>query len=119
VVDELHDWQKRGLEAFYPFMWLDAIHYKVRNAEGRVVTRAMYTVLAVNLQGQKELLGLYLGEHESARFWMGVLGELKDRGVQDILVVSVDGLKGFTEAINAVYPHTRVQLCLVHQMRNS
>jgi transposase-like protein len=119
VMDELHDWQKRGLDPFYPFVWLDAIHYKVRNTEGRVVTRAMYTVLAMDLNGQKELRGLYLGEHESARFWMGILGELKDRGVQDILVASVDGLKGFTEAINSIFPHTRIQLCLVHQMRNS
>lgn len=118
VMDELHGWQTRTLDEFYAFVWLDAIHYKVRH-EGRVITRAMYTVLGVDLHGRKELLGLYLGEHEGARFWMGVLGELKQRGVQDILVASVDGLKGFTEAITAIFPHTRVQLCLVHQMRNS
>ena len=91
VVDELHQWQTRSLDACYPFVWLDAIHYKVRH-EGRVITRALYTVLAVNLEGRKELLGLYIGEHEGARFWMGVLSELNQRGVKDILVASVDGL---------------------------
>jgi transposase-like protein len=118
VMDELHEWQTRTLDPFYPFVWLDAIHYKVRH-EGRVITRALYTVLAVNLHGKKELLGLYIGDHEGARFWLAVLGELNERGVKDILVASVDGLKGFNEAIASVFPHTRVQLCLVHQMRNS
>ncbi len=118
VMDELHQWQSRTLDPCYPFVWMDAIHYKVRH-EGRVITRAMYTVLAVNLEGKKELLGLYIGEHEGARFWLSVLSELNQRGVKDILVASVDGLKGFTEAIASVFPHTRVQLCLVHQMRNS
>jgi len=118
VVDELHQWQTRSLDPCYPFVWMDAIHYKVRH-EGRVITRALYTVLAVNLEGKKELLGLYIGEHEGARFWLSVLSELSQRGVKDILVASVDGLKGFTEAIESVFPHTRVQLCLVHQMRNS
>jgi putative transposase len=118
VVDELHQWQTRSLDPCYPFVWMDAIHYKVRH-EGRVITRALYTVLALNLEGKKELLGLYIGENEGARFWLSVLSELNQRGVNDILVASVDGLKGFTEAIESVFPHTRVQLCLVHQMRNS
>lgn len=118
VVDELTQWQSRSLHPVYPFVWLDAIHYKVRY-EGRVITRALYTVLALGLDGHKELLGLYVSEHEGARFWLGVLSDLQSRGVTDIFVASIDGLKGFPEAIASVFPHTRVQLCLVHQMRNS
>lgn len=118
VVGQIQQWQSRPLEAIYPFVWLDAIHYKVRH-EGRVVARALYTVLALRLDGQKELLGLYINASEGARFWLGVLTELQTRGVKDIIVASVDGLKGFPEAIEAVFPKTRVQLCLVHQMRNS
>lgn len=118
VLDELAGWQSRQLQPVYPFVWLDALHYKVRH-EGRVITRAMYTALALRMDGHKELLGLYVSEHEGARFWLGVLSDLQARGVQDILVASVDGLKGFPEAIESIFPHTRVQLCLVHQMRNS
>jgi len=118
VLDELAGWQSRELDPLYPFVWLDALHYKVRH-EGRVITRAVYTVLALRLDGHKELLGLYISENEGARFWLGVLSDLQSRGVQDILVASVDGLKGFPEAIESIFPHTRVQLCLVHQMRNS
>lgn len=118
ILDELAGWQSRQLDPLYPFVWLDALHYKVRH-EGRVITRAMYTVLALRLDGHKELLGLYISESEGARFWLGVVSDLQSRGVQDILVASVDGLKGFPEAIESIYPHTRVQLCLVHQMRNS
>lgn len=118
VLDELGGWQSRQLDPLYPFVWLDAIHYKVRH-EGRVITRALYTVLALRLDGHKELLGLYVSESEGARFWLGVLSDLQSRGVQDLLVVSIDGLKGFPEAIESIFPNTRVQLCLVHQMRNS
>lgn len=118
VLDELAGWQSRQLARVYPFVWLDALHYKVRH-EGRVITRALYTVLALRLDGHKELLGLYVSEHEGARFWLGVLSDLQARGVADILVTSIDGLKGFPEAIESIYPQTRVQLCLVHQMRNS
>lgn len=118
VLDELAAWQSRQLQAIYPFVWLDALHYKVRH-EGRVITRALYTVLALRLDGHKELLGLYSGEAEGARFWLGVLSDLQARGVQDILVTSIDGLKGFPEAIESIFPQARVQLCLVHQMRNS
>lgn len=118
VLDELAGWQSRELDPLYPFVWLDALHYKVRY-EGRVITRAMYTVLALRLDGHKELLGLYISESEGARFWLGVLSDLQSRGVKDILVASIDGLKGFPEAIESIFPHTRVQLCLVHQMRNS
>lgn len=118
VLEELGGWQSRQLDPLYPFVWLDAIHYKVRH-EGRVITRAIYTVLALRLDGYKELLGLYVSESEGARFWLGVLSDLQSRGVQDLLVVSIDGLKGFPEAIESIFPNTRVQLCLVHQMRNS
>lgn len=118
VYEQLSLWQTRQLEAVYPFVWLDALHYKVRH-EGRVVTRAVYTILGLNLEGKKELLGLYLGESEGARFWLSVLSDLQSRGVEDILIASIDGLKGFPEAIETIYPHTKVQLCLVHQMRNS
>lgn len=118
VLVEVAEWQSSPLDRVYPFVWLDALHYKVRH-EGRVVTRAVYTVLALNLNGHKELLGLYLSQSEGARFWLGVLSDLQSRGVEDILVASVDGLKGFPEAIESMYPQTRIQLCLVHQMRNS
>lgn len=118
VMDELGEWRNRQLDPIYPFVWLDALHYKVRH-EGRVVSRALYTVLAYRMDGHKELLGLYVSESEGARFWLGVLTELQQRGVQDILVASIDGLNGFAEAIETVFPATDVQLCLVHQMRNS
>ena len=99
-------------------IYLDAIHYKVRE-EGHYISKAFYTVLGVNLAGKKEILGLYLNQSEGAKFWLQVLTDLQNRGVQDILIASVDGLKGFPEAINAVFPHTEVQLCIVHQIRNS
>jgi len=118
VMEELERWQRRQLDPVYPFVWLDALHYKVRH-EGRVVTRALYTVLALDLNGRKDLLGLYVGEAEGARFWLGVLSELQQRGVRDILIASIDNLNGFAEAIETIYTQTDVQLCLVHQMRNS
>lgn len=118
VLEELAIWQSRQLDPVYPFVWLDAMHYKVRH-DGRVVSRAIYTILSVNMEGRKDLLGLYVSEAEGARFWVGVLTELQQRGVQDILVASIDNLKGFAEAIETVFPQTDVQLCLVHQMRNS
>ncbi|VEB32288.1 transposase [Legionella sainthelensi] len=94
------------------------MHFKVR-VEGKVINRAFYTVLAVNSEGKKDILGLYLSEAEGARFWLGVLNDLKARGVEDILIASIDGLKGFPDAITEVFPHTEVQLCVVHQIRNS
>lgn len=118
IMEELAGWQARQLDPVYPFVWLDALHYKVRH-EGRVVSRGLYTVLAVGMDGRKELLGLYVSEAEGARFWLGVLTELQQRGVQDILVASIDNLSGFADAIETVFPATDVQLCLVHQMRNS
>ena len=118
LIPMLEEWKKRPLEAIYPFVYLDAIHYKVRE-NGSYVSKAFYTVLGVNLEGKKEILGLYLNESEGAKFWLQVLTDLQNRGVQDILIASVDGLKGFPEAINSIFPQTEVQLCIVHQIRNS
>lgn len=118
LIPKLEEWKKRPLDSIYPFVYLDAIHYKVRD-EGHYVSKAFYTVLGVNLEGKKEILGLYLNESEGAKFWLQVLTDLQNRGVDDILIASVDGLKGFPEAINAVFPETEVQLCIVHQIRNS
>lgn len=106
------------LEALYPFIWLDAIHYKVKE-DGRYVSKAVYTVLALNLEGKKDVLGLYLSESEGANFWLSVLTDLQNRGLKDILIACVDGLTGFPDAINSIYPQTEVQLCVIHQIRNS
>ncbi len=118
IIPILKEWQQRPLEAIYPFVWLDAIHYKVKE-NGRYSAKAVYTILGVNLEGKKEVLGLYLSESEGANFWLQVLTDLNNRGVRDILIASVDGLNGFPEAINAIFPKTEVQLCIVHQIRNS
>ncbi|WP_420300998.1 IS256 family transposase [Enterobacter sp. BNK-8] len=118
VIPELKQWQQRPLEAVYPFVWLDAIHYKIRE-DGRYQSKAVYTVLALNLEGKKEILGLYLSESEGANFWLSVLTDLQNRGVNDILIACVDGLTGFPEAINSIYPNTEGQLCVIHQIRNS
>ena len=118
IIDTVKAWQQRPLDSHYPFVWLDAIHYKVR-AQGHYQSRAVYTVLGLNLTGHKEVLGLYLAESEGANFWLGVLSDLQNRGIQDILIASVDGLTGFPDAIQAIFPKTEVQLCVVHQIRNS
>ena len=118
IIPMLNEWKSRPLEAVYPFIFLDAIHYKVKE-EGRYISKAFYTVLGVRIDGKKEVLGLYLGENEGAKFWLQVITDLQNRGVKDILIASVDGLKGFPEAINSVFPDTEVQLCIVHQIRNS
>jgi transposase-like protein len=118
VIPLLKEWQQRPLEKVYPFVWLDAIHYKIKE-NGRYISKAIYTILGVNLSGKKEILGLYLSENEGANFWLQVLTDLSNRGIEDILIASVDGLKGFPEAINATFPQTEVQLCIVHQIRNS
>mgnify|MGYP003596472653 FL=1 len=107
----LQEWRIRPLEELYPFIFLDAIHYKVKE-EGKYISKAFYTVLGIKTDGRKEVLGLYLGENEGAKFWLQVLTDLQNRGVHDILIASVDGLKGFPEAINSVFPHTEVQLCV-------
>ena len=118
VIPLLKEWQQRPLESIYPFVWLDAIHYKIKE-NARYISKAVYTILGVGLNGKKEILGLYLSENEGANFWLQVLTDLNNRGVQDILIASVDGLKGFPEAIKAIFPNTEIQLCIVHQIRNS
>jgi len=118
LIPMLEEWKKRPLDAIYPFVYLDAIHYKVRE-DGHYISKAFYTVLGVTVEGKKEILGLYLGESEGAKFWLQVLTDLHNRGVEDILIASIDGLKGFPEAINAIFPNTEIQLCIVHQIRNS
>jgi putative transposase len=118
VLEEVAAWQARPLEAFYPVLYLDAIHLKIRTQQ-HVQTCAVYVALAINAEGRKELLGLWIGEAEGAKFWLGVLSELKSRGLQDVLIAAVDGLKGFSEAIAAVYPKTEVQRCIVHMVRSS
>ena len=118
VIPMVKEWQNRALDEFYPIVWLDAMHYKVKY-EGRVVSRAVYNILAVNASGYKEVIGIYISESEGAKFWLNVLTDLKARGVKDILISCIDNLKGFAEAINSVFPHTEVQLCVVHQVRNS
>jgi putative transposase len=118
VLEEVTAWQSRPLEAVYPIVYLDAIHLKMRQS-GQVKNQAVYLALGINLEGYKELLGLWIGEQEGARFWLNVLTELKNRGVNDILIACVDGLTGFPDAIAAAYPTTQVQLCIVHLVRNS
>ncbi len=118
VLDEAKAWQNRPLDAVYPVVYLDAIHLKIRTS-GRVTNRAVYLALGINLEGNKELLGLWIGEAEGAKFWLGILNELQNRGVQDILIAAVDGLKGFPDAIESVFPKTEIQLCIVHMIRNS
>jgi len=118
LIPELEQWKQRPLDSHYPFVWLDAIHYKVK-VDGRYESKAVYTVLGLNLEGKKEILGLYLSESEGAKFWLSVITDLHHRGVEDILIAAVDGLKGFPEAINSVFPNTEVQLCVIHQIRNS
>lgn len=118
VIPQVKAWQSRPLESLYTIVWLDAMHYKVRD-EGRVVSRAVYNVLAVNKEGRKELIGMYISESEGANFWLSVLTDLKSRGVEDILIASIDNLSGFSEAIASIFPKVEVQLCIVHQVRNS
>lgn len=117
VVDEVRSWQARPLDAVYPIVYLDCIHVKVR--EGAVRVKAVYLAIGVTLSGEKEVLGLWLAQTEGAKFWLQVVTELKNRGVQDIFIACVDGLKGFPEAIEAVFPKTAVQLCVVHMVRHS
>ena len=118
LIPEIKAWQQRPLASHYPFVWLDAIHYKIKQ-DGRYVAQAVYTVLGLTLEGHKEILGLYLSETEGANFWLSVLTDLNNRGLEDILIACVDGLNGSPEAINAIFPQTEVQLCVIHQIRNS
>jgi putative transposase len=118
VMEDAKAWQNRPLDALYPIVYLDCIHVKVRDG-GVVRAKAVYLALGINMAGEKEILGLWIAQTEGAKFWLQVVTELKNRGVQDIFIACVDGLKGFPEAIEVVYPKTAVQLCIVHMVRNS
>jgi len=118
ILPVVEEWRSRPLESMYAIVWLDAIHYKVRH-EGRIENRAVYSILGVNLEGKKDVLGIYVSENEGAKFWLQVLTQLQQRGVEDILIACIDNLKGFAEAIETIFPKTEVQLCVVHQIRNS
>lgn len=117
VIEEVKAWQSRPLDALYPIVYLDCIHVKVR--DGSVRVKAVYLAIGINMSGEKEVLGLWIAQTEGAKFWLQVVTELRNRGVQDIFIACVDGLKGFPEAIEAVYPRAAVQLCIVHMVRNS
>lgn len=118
IIPAIKEWQARPLESVYCIVWLDAMHYKVKD-EGKIVSRAVYHILGINTEGRKDLLGMYVSESEGANFWLGVLSDLRTRGVEDILIASIDNLKGFAEAIESTFPKAEVQSCIVHQIRNS
>lgn len=118
VISEVRTWQSRPLDGVYPILYLDALQVKVKD-QGRVSNKAIHLAIGVNLSGLKEVLGLWSSENEGAKFWLSIITELKTRGVRDIFIAGVDGLKGFAEAIEAVYPKTQVLLCMVHLMRHS
>lgn len=119
VWPEIKAWRSRMLDDVYPIVWMDAIHYKVRDDKGTTTARAIYNVLGIDRDGHKDLLGMYVSHSEGANFWLSVLTDLQNRGVRDILIACVDGLTGFPDAIRSVFPQTDVQLCIVHQIRNS
>ena len=118
IMPEVTAWQNRPLEKVYPFIFMDAIHYKVKE-DHRYVTKAAYVVLGITMDGRKDILGVWIGEHESSKFWLNVLNDLKSRGVQDVYLFCTDGLCGMLQAIEAVYPRSRLQRCIVHQIRSS
>ena len=118
ILPEIKEWQTRQLEEVYPIVFMDAIHYSVRQ-DGIVIKKAVYILIGINLKGEKEVLGFWIGENESSKFWLNILNEIGNRGVQDILIISVDNLKGFSEAIKGKYPNSEIQKCIVHQIRNS
>ena len=118
IMPEVNEWQNRPLESVYPFVFMDAIHYKVKENH-QYITKAAYVVLGINMEGGKDILGIWIGEHESSKFWLNVLTELKSRGVRDVYLFCVDGLAGFREAIEAVYPSAVIQRCIIHQIRYS
>ena len=118
LIAELNEWRQRPLDSLYPIVWMDAVHYKVRE-DGRYIGKAIYTLLGLTLEGKKEILGIYLSGNEGSSHWLSVLTDLKNRGLEDILIACIDGLKGFPDAIASVFPKTEVQLCIIHQIRNS
>lgn len=118
ILPDIKEWQSRPLDPMYPFVFMDAIHYKIRE-DGRILNRAAYVVLGVTLDGTKDILSITIGANESSKFWLGMLNDLKNRGVMDVLFFCVDGLTGFKEAIHSVYPNAEVQRCIIHMLRNS
>lgn len=118
VIPEIKEWQNRPLEPIYPFVFLDAIHYKIKE-DGHILNRAAYVVLGVGVDGIKDILGIWIGENESSKFWLGILNDIKNRGVEDVLMFCVDGLTGIKEAIQAAFPKSEIQRCIIHQLRNS
>lgn len=118
VLPMVQEWQSRPLEAIYPFVFMDAIHYKVRE-DKQIVNKAAYVVMGVNLDGCKDVLGIWIGGNETSKYWLGVLNELKNRGIEDVLIFSVYGLNGFPEAIEATFPQSKIQRCIIHQLRAS
>jgi len=118
IIPLVKEWQQRPLESLYCIVWLDAMFYKVKE-EGRTQTRCVYNILGINKDGRKDVLGIYVSHSEGANFWLGVITDLKQRGVDDILIACIDNLKGFDQAIATIYPHTEIQSCIVHQIRNS
>ena len=118
ILPEIKEWQSRPLNPIYPFVFMDCIHYKVRE-EGRILSRAAYVVLGVATEGYKEILSITVGANETSKFWLGMLNDLKNRGVQDVLFFCVDELPGFKDAIQAVYPQAQIQRCVIHMLRNS
>ena len=118
ILPIVKEWQERPLEEIYAVVFMDAIHYHVRN-EGRIVKRAVYIAIGIDMEGHKDVLGMYVGQNESAKFWLSILNGLKNRGVEDILIACVDGLTGFPQAIEAVFPDTEIQQCIIHPIRNT
>ena len=118
ILPEIKEWQSRPLEAIYPFVFMDCIHYKVRE-DGRILSKAAYIILGVTTDGYKDILSITVGANESAKFWLGMLNDLKNRGVKDVLFFCVDGLAGFKEAIQAIFPEAQIQRCIIHMLRNS
>jgi len=118
ILPEIEEWQKRPLGEVYPIVFIDAIHFSVKN-DGIVSKKAVYIVLAIDIEGQKDVIGIYVGENESSKFWLSVLKDLKNRGVKDILILCADALSGIKDAINAAFPNTEYQRCIVHQIRNT
>jgi transposase-like protein len=118
IMPLIKEWQSRPLDELYCIVWMDAIHYKVKE-QGKVKSRAVYNILGISKEGKKDLLGVYVSENEGANFWLAVLTDLNNRGVKDMLIACIDNLNGFEQAINAIFPKTEVQSCVVHQIRNS
>ena len=118
IMPEVASWQNRPLEPVYPFVFMDAIHYKIKENH-QYITKAAYVVLGVNMDGNKDILGIWIGQNESSKFWLSVLNDIKSRGVHDVYVFCVDGLAGFRESIEAAYPNAQIQRCIIHQIRSS